>query len=315
MTQRHIRTRLILNCDDFGQSPAANQAIIRLLEEDAVSSATIMPPAPAFAEAAEWCRRTGQRNVGLHLTLTSEFEGYRWSSLTGGPSLHDVSGYLHATVEAFERSAKAPDVKRELHAQFEAARQAGIDISHVDNHMGSLYGMATGRSFLPYILWCCSRWGLPFRLFRRIDKRDHLLASIPGAHQTLRRVAALADALGVPLPDYLLSHPYFIEEGETYDSFKRMLIGKLYELPEGIVETYIHPAVEDRFMAARIPSWEKRVWEYRLMLDDDFAYARRDAGVELTDYRYVRKTRKPVRLRGALRLLAMLLPEFRNGAR
>ncbi|WCF08617.1 polysaccharide deacetylase family protein [Paenibacillus thiaminolyticus] len=315
MTQRHIRTRLILNCDDFGQSTAANQAIMHLLEERTVSSATIMPPAPAFAEAAEWCRRTDQRNVGLHLTLTSEFDGYRWSGLTGGPSLHDESGYLHTTVEAFERNASTRDVKRELNAQYRAVRGAGIDISHVDNHMGSLYGMATGRSFLPYVLWRCSRWGLPFRLFRRIDERDHLLASIAGAPQTLRKVVALADALGVALPDYLLSHPYHVEAGETYDSFKRMLIGKLYDLPEGIVETYIHPAVEDSSMAARIPSWEKRVWEYRLMLDDDFAYARRDAGVELTDYRYVRKTRRPVRLRGALRLLALLLPESRNGAR
>ncbi|MDG0872888.1 polysaccharide deacetylase family protein [Paenibacillus thiaminolyticus] len=315
MTQRHIRTRLILNCDDFGQSTGANQAIMHLLEERTVSSATIMPPAPAFAEAAEWCRRTGQQNVGLHLTLTSEFDGYRWSGLTGGPSLHDGSGYLHATVEAFERNANTQDVKRELNAQYRAVRGAGIDISHVDNHMGSLYGMATGRSFLPYVLWRCSRWGLPFRLFRRIDERDQLLASIAGAPQTLQKVVAFADVLGVALPDYLLSHPYHVEAGETYDSFKRMLIGKLYDLPEGIVETYIHPAVEDSSMAARIPSWEKRVWEYQLMLDDDFAYARRDAGVELTDYRYVRKTRRPVRLRGALRLLALLLPESRNRAR
>ncbi|MEK8131204.1 polysaccharide deacetylase family protein [Paenibacillus filicis] len=299
---------LILNCDDFGQSWAANEAIMHLLTEGKVSSATIMPPAPAFEEAAAWCLKTGEQRVGLHLTLTSEFEGFRWSSLTGAASLQDESGQLHRTVEAFERQAVPADVKRELVAQYEAVRRAGLRISHVDNHMGSLYGLATGRSYLPDVLWRCARWGLPFRLFRKIDPRDSFLASIPGAQGTLNKVVALADALGVPLPDYLISHPYHTEPGETYESFKGMLIGKLYELPEGVVETYIHPAADDAVMRELIPSWEKRVWEYRLMLDDDFAYALRDAGVTLTDYAYVQAHQRQPRLPGAARLVRMLLP-------
>ncbi|WP_159887259.1 polysaccharide deacetylase family protein [Paenibacillus puerhi] len=312
-----IRTKtpakhLILNCDDFGQSQAANVAIIHLLEENRVSSATIMPPAPAFGEAAAWCRRTGERRVGLHMTLTSEFEGFRWGSLSGAASLQDGSGYLHKTVEAFERHAAPRDVRQELQLQYEAVRRAGLHISHVDNHMGSLYGLATGRSYLPDILWRCSRWGLPFRLFRCIDPRDRFLASIPGAREALRKVVALADALGVPLPDYLLTHPYQVEPGETYDGFKQMLIRKLYELPEGVVETYIHPAADDAEMRRLIPSWEKRVWEYRLMLDDDFAYALSDAGVRLVDYAYVQAHRRKPRLRGAASLLGLLLPGGRG---
>ena len=96
---------LIINCDDFGQSPSMNAAIMNLLEEGLVSSATIMAPAPGFREAAEWCARRGQPNIGLHLTLTSEFDALRFPSLTGHPSLHDDSGYMHRTIEAFERGA------------------------------------------------------------------------------------------------------------------------------------------------------------------------------------------------------------------
>ncbi|MNW03921.1 hypothetical protein D3C71_1999250 [compost metagenome] len=62
----------------------------------------------------------------------------------------------------------------------------------------------------------------------------------------------------------------------------------MYNLPEGISETYIHPAVDDEHMLQQVPDWEKRVWEYKLMLDDDFAYAIKDAGVILTDYSIVR---------------------------
>lgn len=302
---------LIINCDDFGQSTAANQAIIHLLEEGKVSSATIMPPAPAFEEAAAWCRGKGRVHVGLHLTLTSEFERLRWKSLTGLPSLHDESGFMHRTVAEFERMAVTRDVVAEMRAQFEAVKQAGIEITHVDNHMGSLYGMATGRSHIPQVMLQCSRRGLPFRLFRRIYSKDKLLASIPHAEQMLAPAVALADVLGVAVPDYLLSHPYHIEEGETYESFKHMLVDKLYDLPEGVSETYIHPAIEDDKLQTLIPSWTKRVWEYRLMLDPDFAHALHDAKITLTDYSYVREHRRRSRIRSAGTLLKSLLSRKR----
>jgi predicted glycoside hydrolase/deacetylase ChbG (UPF0249 family) len=298
---------LILNCDDFGQSPAMNQAIMHLLGERKVSSATIMTPAPAFEEAAEWCRKNKSANIGLHLTFTSEFAGLRWASLTGHPSLHDESGNLNMTCEEFERNAEPRAVKAEIQAQFEAARKSGLTVTHADNHMGSLYGLATGRSYLPTVLWQCSRRALPFRLFRHIYGKDRLLASVPNAKEILAKIVALADTLGVQVPDYLLSHPFHIEEGETYDSFKRSIVEKLYDLPEGVVETYIHPGVEDERMLKLIPSWEKRVWEYKLMLDEDFAYAMRDAGVTLTDYRYVREKRKKPRLQAAVSLFRAVI--------
>lgn len=280
---------LILNCDDFGQSQAANEAIIQLLEEGKVSSATIMPPAPAFHEAAKWTRKRGKDRVGLHLTFTSEFEGYRWSSLTGSPSLEDTDGFLHKTVRDFETLADPKSVKAEMITQFEAVKREGIAITHVDNHMGSLYGLAAGRSYLPLILWQCSRRKLPFRLFRYIYEQDPLIAGIPQIREKLAKIVLVADLLGVAVPDYLLSHPYQVQEGETYESFKKSMIGKLYELPEGISETFIHPAVDHAEMRNLIPSWEKRVWEYQLMLDQDFDYARQDAGVQLTSYLEVKR--------------------------
>ncbi|HEX7055951.1 MAG TPA: polysaccharide deacetylase family protein [Bacilli bacterium] len=298
---------LILNCDDFGQSRPANRAIMHLLKARKVSSATMMPPAPAFAEAAEWARKNDVRNVGLHLTMNSEFPAYRWRSLTRHPSLHDADGCMHLTVLDFERKADTKAVKAEILAQFQKVRDAGLNISHVDNHMGSLYGLATGRSFLPFVLRQCASRGLPFRLFRNVYPKDEFLASIPNVKGMLAKIVALADTLGVCIPDYLLSHPYHIQENETYDSFKQMMIAKIYDLPEGVSETYIHPATADDFMGKAIPSWEKRVWEYRLALDDDFAYALRDAHVQLANYQYVRDNLRKSRLRAAFRMAGLLM--------
>lgn len=301
-----MERRLILNCDDYGQCRAANEAIQHLLEERRVSSATLMPPAPAFAEAAAWVRRRGLKNIGLHLTLTSEIDGLRWKSLSGGKSLLDESGAMPKTIEEFEIKAVTKEVRAEIQAQFAAMAQAGIAISHVDNHMGSLYGIATGRSHLPYVLRECAKRRLPFRLPRYIAAKDELLNSIPNAAGTLSIVTAFADLVGCRIPDYLLSHSYDVQPGETYERFKQMLITKIYDLPEGVSEIYIHPALEDEEMKAKVPSWEKRVWEYRLMLDSDFAYALRDAGVILTDYSYVQRYRKASRRRALGRLLGGL---------
>jgi len=298
---------LIVNCDDFGQSRPMNAAIMHLLEERRVSSATIMTPAPGFQEAAEWCRRRGQTNVGLHLTLTSEFDAVRWPSLTGHASLHDESGHMHKTIEDFERLADTEAVLKELNAQYEKATSHGIALSHADNHMGSLYGMGTGRSHIPHVLKLCAKWKLPFRLFRKVHPGDPLLSGIPGVERVVAQASALAGVLGVAIPDYLLSHPFHLREGETYERFKEELIGKLYDLPEGISETYIHPATEDAYMQKNVPHWEKRVWEYRLMLDGDFAYALRDAGVTLTDYSYIRKHGRASRIGSALTLARELL--------
>ncbi|MFD0616924.1 polysaccharide deacetylase family protein [Paenibacillus sp. GCM10027629] len=279
---------LIINCDDFGQSRPMNQAIMHLLEENKVSSATMMAPAPGFEEAAAWCRKRGQKNIGFHMTLTSEFDAIRWTSLTGHPSLHDESGMMHKTVEAFERHAETDAILKELHAQYDKIIQSGIYPTHADNHMGSLYGLATGRSHIAEALKLCADWNLPFRFFRKVYLSDPLLSMIPGVDRIAADVSSLADAFGVAIPDYLLSHPFHIQEGETYEGFKQEIIAKMYNLPEGISETYIHPAVDDENMLQQVPDWEKRVWEYKLMLDDDFAYAIKDADVILTDYSIVR---------------------------
>lgn len=299
--------RLIINCDDFGQSAAMNKAIMHILEEGKASSATIMAPAPGFEEAAAWSARRHQTNVGLHLTLTSEFEALRWTSLTGHPSLHDESGFQYRTVREFEERAETKAVIKEIHAQYNRVQKSGVQISHVDNHMGSLYGIETGRSFLPQMFWAISRWGLPSRFFRYIYKEDPLLSSLSNIERPVALASGLADTFGVPIPDYLLSHPFVKLEEETYESFKQSILEKLYKLPDGVSETYVHPGAADPWSLANIPNWEKRVWEYRLLFDDDFTYTLRDAKVIMTDYRYVKEHLKRPRVQSALRLLQVLL--------
>lgn len=285
---------LILNTDDFGQCSSVNEAIYELLLEGYVSSATIMPCTPGFEEAASWCIRNNINNVGLHLTFTSEWENMKSRSLTHGSSIEDERGYLYGTCEEFGQHAKKEEVLREIRTQFDRCFNYGLNLSHVDNHMGSLYGL-TGECYLPYVFQSCAEFGkLPFRFFRNYYKEDFLLGPLdsPEMLATFKAIIELADQAGILTPDYLLTHSYAAEPGETYESFKKMMIGRIYRLPEGITETYIHPSLETEEIKFINPTWQRRVHEYQLMKDEDYRYALKDAGIKQITYRDIIKLRQ-----------------------
>src|ERR1700693_3832878 len=81
---------LIVNCYDLGPSHSANVATFRSVIYGVATSATLMVPCPWAREAARMFKGLA---VGVHLTLTSEYSGFRWRSLTNGTSLHDADGF------------------------------------------------------------------------------------------------------------------------------------------------------------------------------------------------------------------------------
>ncbi len=284
---------MIMNTDDFGQCSSVNEAIFELLSEGLVSSATIMPCTPGFEEAASWCVRNNVTNVGLHLTFTSEWENMRSRSLTHGLSLEDEQGFLYPTCEGFASHAVKDEVVAEIKAQFDRCINYGLQLSHVDNHMGSLYGLA-GECFLPAVFEVSAAHGkLPFRFFRNYYKDDFLLGPLdhPKMLAAFKSITEMADRVGILTPDYLLTHSYAAEPGETYESFKDMMISRMYRLPEGISETYIHPSKETDEIKHINPTWQRRVHEYQLMKDEDYRYALKDADVKQVTYRDIGRLR------------------------
>ncbi|MEV4392765.1 polysaccharide deacetylase family protein [Nonomuraea sp. NPDC049607] len=256
---------LIVNADDYGMSRSANLGITSLLRAGAISSATVMTPCPwapqAVAEAAGF-------DVGVHLTLTSEWEGYRWGPVTRDrpvPTLVDETGYFFRDCASFERSADPDEVRVEIVNQIRKAVALGLDPSHADNHMGSLYGLATGRHFLDVVLSVCAEFGLPFRLPRSLEGT--------GAPEELEPVAqalaAMADEAGVVILDRLWSLPFQQADGEDYESLKKDMIGLLRSLRPGVTEIYIHPFEDTDELRAIMPGAAKRGWELALFTDPD----------------------------------------------
>jgi predicted glycoside hydrolase/deacetylase ChbG (UPF0249 family) len=135
------RRSVVIHEDDVAMTHGANVAFAELSAIGTCSAGSVMVPCPWFPEAAEMAATHGTLDVGVHLTLTSEKEPYRWRPLMAPPrsaGLTDDLGYFWTDVPSVRRSAVPEAVETELRAQIDAALAAGIDVTHLDAHMGAV---------------------------------------------------------------------------------------------------------------------------------------------------------------------------------
>lgn len=280
---------LIVNADDFGMCHSGNEAIISLLREGVISSATLMTPCPWAPEAARAAADNPQYDVGVHLTLTSEWKLYKWGPVTRDAdvsSLITPEGYFPAKCREVEERADSAQVKTELRNQVLLAMRLGVDPTHLDNHMGSVYGIACGRDFLREAIDLCAEFRLPFRLPRQLGDSGRKMS--PEMRKTYEDRIVYADASGIALIDHLLGLPYSLEEKETYESFKSKMIDTLRRLQPGVSEVIIHPFFATGELKAITGQWEKRQMEYEMFRDPDVQRVIREEKIHMINWKMLR---------------------------
>ncbi len=132
---------LIVHADDMGLSQATNSAVIEAFQKGGISSGSIMVPCPWFPEIAEFAKDNSHFDIGLHLTLTSEWDKYFFGGVSVAasiPNLLNSKGYFYPSVEEFAKHANSAEVEKEIRAQIERALAFGIKPTHLDNHMGTI---------------------------------------------------------------------------------------------------------------------------------------------------------------------------------
>ena len=149
---------LIVNCDDLGSSASANRATAAAFAAGTATSATLMVPCPW---ALDGVAKGAAGGVGVHLTLTCEYPGYRWRSLTGAASLHDAQGYMPASTREVWAKADLDAVRAECRAQIDQAYAWGVDVTHLDGHMGA---MTLEPRFFAIFLEMAQAYDLPVRM-------------------------------------------------------------------------------------------------------------------------------------------------------
>src|SRR5262249_58665076 len=133
---------LIVHADDLAVAHSVDAASIKALETGSVSSASIMVPCPWLTEIAGYAQAHPQADLGLHLTLTSEWALYRWGPVAPKNqvlSLFARDGYLYPTEREAAKNINPREAEVEIRAQIEKARAFGINPTHLDSHMGTLF--------------------------------------------------------------------------------------------------------------------------------------------------------------------------------
>lgn len=138
--------RLIIRSDDMGFSHAANHALIETYEKGITTSIEVMVPTPWFPEAAKLLKEHPEVDVGIHITLTSEWKNIKWRPLTKAPGLSDMDGYFYPMIwpndnygpdQALkEQNWTIEEIEQEMRAQIEMALRHIPRISHLSAHMG-----------------------------------------------------------------------------------------------------------------------------------------------------------------------------------
>jgi predicted glycoside hydrolase/deacetylase ChbG (UPF0249 family) len=206
----------VVHADDIGMSHAANIGAFAALDAGPATCGSLMVPCPWFSEAAEMARGRPSVDLGVHLTLNAEFDGYRWGPVAGRtavPSLVDDAGHLHRTSRETVKSATAHDVRTELRAQVDAALAADIDVTHLDSHMGTVFHpkffdvyLELGREYrLPLFLPRVEELRPDpegFIVFDGFDAESLVFEPGEGAAHNERRISQLRSGL-----NYLICHP------------------------------------------------------------------------------------------------------------
>jgi predicted glycoside hydrolase/deacetylase ChbG (UPF0249 family) len=232
---------LIIHADDLGMSHSVNRATFVALERGWITSSSILVPCPWFAEVATWARAHQDADLGIHLAVNSEWTTLRWPPISGRaavPSLIAADGYMALDEDAVVAHARPAEVDRELRAQIDFAKSAGVPLTHLDSHMATLFHT---RELFEVYRRLGADYGLP-QLIERLGSRG-------GA-----RSAWETGAAGSALIDRVISIDPGVSAGEWEAAYEKMLA----PLPPGVYQLIVHLGYDDdemRGATADHPNW------------------------------------------------------------
>lgn len=274
---------VILHTDDIGMCQASLSAFIDLWEFGGISSGAIMMPCPWAKPAAEYCRTHPGVDMGVHATLTAEWDEYRWSALsTRDPasSLIDKDGFLWQTSQETQEHATPEAAVVELSLQVRKALEWGVDLTHVDSHMGTVIH----PKFIPAFIQAAQQARVPVMVPRGdVSMFMHMGADADTAASFATFITQLEEQ-GLPLVDGMAMMPLDQPEGQL-ETAKKMLT----ELPAGVTHFLFHPSANTPELRAIAPDWPSRVANYQTFMNPELKKFIKNQGIQVIGYRHLRE--------------------------
>ncbi|MGE0018853.1 MAG: polysaccharide deacetylase family protein [Draconibacterium sp.] len=275
---------LLLHCDDAGMCTEANAGVQHYIKSGDILSAAVMMPCKNAEEMVEWAKKHPNADIGVHLTLTSEWKTYRWSTLTDPkkvPGLIDPEGKMWHDVPEVVQHATPKEVETEIHAQIDKMLKMGLKPSHIDTHMGTLYGSA---EFAKVFFETAVKYNIPANAIDLSNKEVadfYRAAGYPIDNEMMK----VLDNYPLPKLDNFGSVP----DGKTYDEIKTRFLGLVNSLKPGITEIIFHPAVYSENLKTITGSWNQRNAEAKLFSDPEVKKFFAENGIIITTWTEVMK--------------------------
>jgi predicted glycoside hydrolase/deacetylase ChbG (UPF0249 family) len=275
---------LLLHMDDAGMCPEANAAVEKYITKGHLLSASVMMPCPNAAEFIEWAKGHPEADIGVHLTLTSEWNNYRWGPVTEASKvlgLIDPAGKLWPEVPDVVMHASPSEIEMEIRAQIDKVLSLGFKPTHIDTHMGTLYGSV---DYINVALKVAQEYHLPAFV---ID------LSVPMIAEQFKKA-------GYPINDEVISHigdyrlPMldnytYVHEGDTYEEKRAIFFELVKSLYPGLTEIIFHPSTLTDNLKSITNSWQQRVWEGEMFSDPVVLQFFKDEGIVITNWTEIMK--------------------------
>ena len=270
---------LIVHADDLGMAHSVNAATIKAFESGLVNSGSIMVPCPWFSEIATYARANPQADLGLHLTLTSEWTTFRWgpvSSKDRVSSLLDKDGYFYLTETDAASHADPKEVELEITAQVERARASGVQPTHLDSHMGTLY---QNKALFEVFLRVARKYKLPVRVARAWFGRADFLPEV------------------LKPDDVYIDRVLDINTSVAASDWASFYSDALKKLEPGVTEVVIHLAYDDAEMRGATsdhPNWGAawRQRDFEFFTSETFRKLLQENQIKLITWRELGKLAK-----------------------
>ncbi len=268
----------IIHTDDIGMCQASVEAFADLHEVGIISSGAVMVPCPWFLHTADYARAHPRVDLGVHLTLTSEWRTYRWGSISSrdpASGMLDAEGFFHHSSEAAQEHGDPAAVEIELIAQVERAIQAGLLPTHIDTHMGTV----AHPKFMSIYIMLAMKFHLPPMIFR-LDEAGWRAAGLePEFAQVAADLIGQLEESGIPLLDALAGMHLDSDENRLERTMQAFS-----ELQPGLTHFIIHPSKDTPELRAITPDWRCRVADYQNFMQDELRQHIQKIGVKVIGY-------------------------------
>ncbi|MFX0209861.1 MAG: polysaccharide deacetylase family protein [Candidatus Hodarchaeota archaeon] len=273
---------VILHIDDMGFSHSSNIASFECLDFGAATSGSAIVPSPWFLETASICRNNPKYDVGVHLTLTCEYELFRWralSTIDHKTGLLDNEGCLWRTSEEAVKYVNPEAAEKEMRTQIQVAIANGIDVTHIDTHMGTVIY----PKFIQSYLMLAKEFNIPAFL-PRLSREDIEAKGYGEFAEAYFNFLPQLEASGIPLLDQII-----IDTGREQPDKTKYYCDYLSEIKPGLTHLLFHPAKMSPELKAITP--DSAVWrdqDYKVFTDQQIKECIKKYDLKLIGYREIK---------------------------